>query len=111
VSDIPREILTAAAVAIHDTGCPDRTCSDAPLGHCYKLARAALEAAAPLIAAAERERQITLNQGAVWRQAAAAVRAERERLFAAVRRKLPLSAPWRGEALDLIYEVWRETDG
>jgi len=37
--------------------------------------------------------------------------AERERLFTAIRRKIPLSAPWRGEALDLIAEVWRETDG
>ena len=43
--------------------------------------------------------------------AEAAVRAERARLFAAIRHKLPLSEPWRGPALDLIYEVWRETDG
>ena len=45
------------------------------------------------------------------RQLAAARAEERERLFVAIRRKIPLSQPWRGEALDLIYEVWRETDG
>ena len=43
--------LTAAAVAIHDADCPDRTCSGSALGHCYKLARAALGAAAPVIKA------------------------------------------------------------
>jgi hypothetical protein len=42
---------------------------------------------------------------------AGAVAAERARLFTAIRRKIPLSEPWRGRALDLIYEVWRETDG
>jgi hypothetical protein len=45
------------------------------------------------------------------RQLAEARAAERERLFVAIRHKIPLSQPWRGEALDLIYEVWRETDG
>jgi hypothetical protein len=41
----------------------------------------------------------------------AKVRAEeRSRLYTAIRHKIPLSQPWRGEALDLIYEVWRETD-
>ena len=53
---IPEEWLTAAAVAIHDADCPDRTCSGSALGQSYKLARAALEAAVPFIAAAERER-------------------------------------------------------
>jgi hypothetical protein len=43
--------------------------------------------------------------------AAAAVRADRARLFTAIRHKIPLTQPWRGEALDLICEVWRETDG
>ena len=42
---------------------------------------------------------------------AQAVAAERSRLFTAIRHKIPLSEPWRGPALDLIYEVWRETDG
>jgi len=42
--------------------------------------------------------------------AAAAVRAERARLFTAIRHKIPLTQPWRGEALDLICEVWREID-
>jgi hypothetical protein len=42
---------------------------------------------------------------------ASGARDERERLFTAIRHKIPLSQPWRGEALDLIYEVWRETDG
>jgi hypothetical protein len=45
------------------------------------------------------------------RQLAEARATERERLFTAIRRKIPLSQPWRGEALDLIAEVWRETDG
>jgi hypothetical protein len=52
----PAESLTAAAVAIHDVDCPDRTCSGPVLGHCYKLAEAALNAATPLIAAAADER-------------------------------------------------------
>lgn len=43
--------------------------------------------------------------------AEAAVSAERARLFTAIRHKLPLSEPWRGPALDLICEVWRDTDG
>jgi hypothetical protein len=42
---------------------------------------------------------------------AEAVTVERARLFTAIRHKIPLTQAWRGEALDLIYEVWRETDG
>ncbi len=49
---VPPGAITAAAVAIHDADCPDRTCSGSALGHCYRLAQSALEAAAPLIAAA-----------------------------------------------------------
>lgn len=56
--DLRAAALTAAAVAIHDADCPDTHCSGAALGHCYKLARAALEGAAPHLreqaAAAER---------------------------------------------------------
>jgi len=48
---VPPEAITAAAVAIHDADCPDRTCSGSALGHCYKLASVALEAAVPLIVA------------------------------------------------------------
>ena len=48
--------LTAAAVAIHDADCPDTHCSGAALGNAYRLARVALEAAAPHILKAERER-------------------------------------------------------
>jgi hypothetical protein len=40
------EALTAAAIAIHDASCPDQTCGGAALGHCYRLAGVALEAAA-----------------------------------------------------------------
>lgn len=40
------EAITLAAVAIHDVDCPDTSCSGVALGHCYRLARAALEAAA-----------------------------------------------------------------
>jgi hypothetical protein len=47
---IPEEAVTAAAVAIHDADCPDTDCSGSALGHSYRLARAALNAAAPLIA-------------------------------------------------------------
>jgi hypothetical protein len=50
---IPPEALTLAAVAIHDAECPDRTCSGPALGHCYRLARVALEAASPVLIAAE----------------------------------------------------------
>ena len=52
---VPPQAITAAAVAIHDVDCRDDRCSGSALGHCYKLARAALGAAAPLLAAAERE--------------------------------------------------------
>ena len=34
--------------------------------------------------------------------------AERERLFVAIRRSIPLDKPWRGEVLDLIYAIWQE---
>jgi hypothetical protein len=65
-----------------------------------EAARRGGTAVAPLIREDERQRAVR------------AVRAtERERLFVAIRHKIPLSQPWRGEALDLIYEVWRETDG
>lgn len=37
-------------------------------------------------------------------------RAERARLFEAIRRAIKLDVPWRGEALDLITEVWRKTE-
>ena len=56
MTDIPPDARTAAAVAIHDADCPDRTCSGSALGHCYKLADAALAAAGPLIRTDERER-------------------------------------------------------
>ena len=52
----PEAAVTAAAVAIHDADCPDTKCSGAALGHATRLARVALEAAAPHIRAAERER-------------------------------------------------------
>lgn len=58
MADYTPETLTAAAVAIHDADCPDTHCSGAALGHAYRLAEAALAAAAPAIqaqaAAAER---------------------------------------------------------
>lgn len=38
----------------------------------------------------------------------AALKAERERLFMAIRHGIPLDRPWRGEALDLIYAVWQD---
>jgi hypothetical protein len=56
MADTPDEVLTAAAVAIHDVDCPDTHCSGSALGHCYRLAEAALNAATPLITAAERHR-------------------------------------------------------
>ena len=46
MGDYSPEALTLAAIAIHDADCRDRNCSGAALGHCYKLARGALEAAA-----------------------------------------------------------------
>ena len=45
----PEAAVTAAAVAIHDADCPDTKCSGAALGHATRLARVALEAAAPHI--------------------------------------------------------------
>jgi hypothetical protein len=56
MGDIPEAALTAAAVAIHDADCPDTHCSGPALGHCYRLAEAALGAAGPHLLAAERER-------------------------------------------------------
>ncbi len=53
---IPPEAVDLATVAVHDVDCPDRDCNGSALGHACKLACAALEAAAPLIAAAERDR-------------------------------------------------------
>jgi len=44
---VPPGDITAAAVALHDADCPDRTCSGSALGHYYRLAQDALEAAAP----------------------------------------------------------------
>ncbi len=48
---VPPEAVTAAAVAIHDAGCSDTTCSGAALGDAYRLARVALDAAEPHIRA------------------------------------------------------------
>ena len=56
MSDIPEEVRTAAAVAIHDVDCPDTRCGDAALGHAYRLADAALAAAWPHFVAAAEER-------------------------------------------------------
>jgi hypothetical protein len=54
--------LTAAAVAIHDADCPDTTCSGSALGHCYRLARAALAAAEPVIRRDERDQCIQMAE-------------------------------------------------
>lgn len=48
---IPEASITAATVAVHDVDCPDRKCRGPALGYSRKLALAALEAAAPVIAA------------------------------------------------------------
>jgi hypothetical protein len=55
MTDVPEAILMRGAVAIHDADCGDQTCSGSALGHCYKLAAAALTAVVPLIRAETRE--------------------------------------------------------
>jgi hypothetical protein len=112
VSAIPPGAVEAAAEAI-GAAMITRQSTDA-------IARAALEAAWPhLLAAAGKllteDDCRRIMQETIESQKPAIVKtvrdAERERLFTAIRHKFPLSAPWRGEALDLIAEAWRETDG
>lgn len=49
MTDVPAEAVTLAAVAIHDVDCPDTHCGGSALGHCYRLAEAALTAAAGVL--------------------------------------------------------------
>jgi hypothetical protein len=114
---IPAAAVTAAAHAIN-AGLPaGLTLDESPA---RRAAERALEAAWPhLLAAAgkliteddcRRIMQETIDaRGGEIEKAARA--SERERLFTAIRHKIPLSEPWRGKALDLIYEAWRDTDG
>lgn len=67
----PDAAPTAAAVAIHDTDCPDRTRNGSAVGHCYRLAAVALESALPAIRSAEGER---IRQPAIEHDAHVAVR-------------------------------------
>jgi hypothetical protein len=64
VTAVPPEAITAAAEAMHNLGCDGFccgfTCTGKPFESELDEAAAALEAAAPLIAAAERERVIQL---------------------------------------------------
>jgi len=62
MSEIPQAAIDAAAVAIHDADCPDTRCSGSALGHAHRLARLALEAAAPHVAAAQREADAQLAE-------------------------------------------------
>jgi hypothetical protein len=137
VSEIPEEAYAAAAeaLAVHrwkSMGVASAECEcgailygDAdpfPADEAFRthLAGQILEAAWPGFLAGFSERTAGMAEalkraeaiiGERDRQLAAARAEERERLFVAIRHKIPLSQPWRGEALDLIWEVWRETDG
>jgi hypothetical protein len=119
VSEVPEEAVTMA-YAEYQRLYPQRT---APWGELAEWERErfrrVIGAAAPHILADFSQRTAGMAEalkraeaiiGERDRQLAAARAEERERLFVAIRHKIPLSQPWRGEALDLIYEVWRETD-
>ena len=58
---VPPQAITAAAVAIHDVECGDR-CGGSALGHCTTLAKAALEAAAPYLAAGHEHTWVPCEQ-------------------------------------------------
>jgi hypothetical protein len=118
-AEIPAEAITAAATAIDDE-MRGTTGMHGDTAFARDAARVALAAAWPhLLAAAgkllteddcRRIMQETIDaRGGEIEKAARA--SERERLFTAIRHKIPLSEPWRGKALDLIYEAWRDTDG
>jgi hypothetical protein len=65
---VPAGAVQAAAVALHDLECPDRSCEPQVFAHCFQQARAALEAAWPLLA-----QQATAAERAAIRQLAADV--------------------------------------
>jgi hypothetical protein len=120
VSDVPEEAVTMA-YAEYQRLYPQRSAAWGELAEWERERfRRVIGSAAAVLLAAAQERIAgmagALNNAAAIigerdRQLAAARAEERERLFVAIRHKIPLSQPWRGEALDLIWEVWRETDG
>lgn len=54
------------------------------------------------------ESVITHRDGCRW--LAEITAAEREQLFTTIRHTIPLSASWRGDALDIIAKVWHDGD-
>ena len=65
MTDIPAEAIDAAAHAIHQFRCPDAvggTCLAGPVDADFGYAKAALEASAPFIAAAQLKRDIQLAE-------------------------------------------------
>lgn len=94
---LPAEAVEAAAAAIHLATCNLPGCLDGG-GH-RTTARVALEAAAPHLAAAERDATVTAMYAGAAKAVENAVAAERERILKAA---TGLARSFQGRAVDVV---------